>query len=707
MHMRLPYLLIGLALVLFGAFIRIVDPTPLPQLREAYFDTLQQVSPREAQEFPIEIVAIDEASLAALGQWPWPRGVLAELTNALNDAGAAVVAFDILFAEPDRSSLASLLSQNDISPEISDLIAETGAVLDGDEAFADAIFAMPTVLGTSLTTHGAGQLYEKAGFITIGQPAEGAVWPSMALTPVLPSLEAAAEGVGVINTSPANHGGIIRQVPLAWFDGNSLRPSFSLETLRVALGEGAIFVSSSVDLKNVVEGISVGDFFFPTDSAGAFRMKYTPEDVTSYLPAIDVLGLTIDELAERVAGKIIFVGATAPGLFDIRTTALGETVPGVSVHKQILEQVFAGEFLIRTEFQAGIEIAIFVLLGIVVAIAVSMKNSFVTVAAGAGSAGIILFASYWGYVQQGVLLDITFPLFGGLLNLALMAGYQFVVLDRDKRLLRRSFQHYVAPTVLEEIEKSGQTVGLSGENKEITVMFADVRGFTQFAESRDPKQVVSVLNGLFSRFTAQILERSGTVDKYVGDAVMAFWGAPIETNDHATQGLLTALEFRAALASFNQEMQSTDIPALRMAVGVASGMACVGNIGSDQRFSYTAIGKTVNLAARIEAACREVAYDIVASEDAARASGLAWLPAGRLALKGFSEPVALAVIVGDTELSKRSEFVELRDLLAAMIAGAAKKPDRDQRLSEALILAQQVEPGLSEFVQSMQARRVI
>lgn len=687
--MKLPYVLIGLALALFGAFIRVVDPSPLPQLREAYFDALQKAAPREAGDFPIEIVAIDEASLSVLGQWPWPRSILAQLTDALNDAGAAVVAYDVLFAEPDRY------------PPAADLVALD---MDNDQAFAEAIWAMPTVLATGLTTQGANQLYDKSGFVTIGQPANGAAWPADQLTGILPPLLDAAEGVGVISTSPLDTSGIVRQVPLVWNSNGLLQPSFGLEALRVALGEGTYFVTSSPDLADSIEGVGVGDFFFPTDSNGSFRMRYAHEDPTSYISASDVLNWSTDQLAERVAGKIIFVGASAPGLLDIRTTALGETVPGVTVHKQVIEQVFAGSFLIRTDYQSGLEILIFLLLGIVVAVAVSLKNSFVTVVSGAGAAGIICLASYFGFTRQGVLLDITFPLIGGMLNFALMGGYQFVVMDRDKRLLRKSFEHYVAPSVLDEIEKSGHDIGLGGTNKDITVMFADIRGFTAFSEERDPQQVVSLLNDLFTRLTDQVLAGNGTVDKYVGDALMAFWGAPIETPDHEVKAVRAALGLRETLRAFNAEQETRGLEPMALAVGISSGMACVGNIGSDQRYSYTAIGKTVNLAARIEGACRDVDYDIVVTRALAEASGMAWLPAGAFELKGISAPVELCVIVGDASLAEAAEFKELVEIVEVLIGDQTDAQARVMQFESAHDLAAKIEPGLASFLAALQQR---
>lgn len=704
--MKLGYLLAGIILSVLGSVVRIIDPAPLPELRDAYFDLLQKASPRPVYDSPIEIVAIDETSLAELGQWPWPRSVLADLTNTLNDAGAAVIAFDLLFAEHDRLSLGNLMKDSVYGETLRqsygpDVLAD----LDSDQVFARAVSEIPTVFASSFTTQGAhSSRFEKAGFVTVGNPVSGAPWRIESATPVLPILLGPAEGVGIINTSPRDASGIVRRVPLVWRMGDQFVPSFSLEALRVALGESTYFLNGSPDLSDVLESVRVGEFVFPTTSAGEVWVRYAPENPDLYVSASDVLSADSDMLAERFVGKIVFVGATASGLFDIRSTPLGENVPGVSIHKQILEQVFYNQFLIRTEYQSGIEIILFVLLGLVVAVAISLRRSYVTLLSGLGAAGIVTVASYIGFVQQGVLLDVTFPLIGGLLNFALMSGYQFIVLDRDRRLMRRSFEHYVAPRVLDEIERAGHSVRLSGENKDITVMFADIRGFTSFSETRDPQHVVNVLNNLFSRFTLQILDANGTIDKYVGDAIMAFWSAPIELHNHAEQGLGTALKIRDELKRYNAELIDDNAPKLEIAIGLSTGMACVGNIGSRQRFSYTAIGQTVNLAARIETACRHVNYDILCSHETALGSGLACLPAGKLSLRGFAEPVPLYCVVGDHELARTDSFASLRQAHERFVSRLTSGSEHAASLQECLTLAQRIEPGLISFYHALPDR---
>jgi len=705
--MRYIYLFISLALILIGIAIRVVDPQPLPQLRDAYFDSLQRLSPRDPADLPLRVVAIDEESLSELGQWPWPRSILAELTDRLAEYGAAVVAYDVIFAEEDRYSLSRLIEDSDYGEALANTFGPNALEdLDNDKRFAQVMHQMPVVLGTGISEVQSSRFsYDKAGLVLMGKPIEHGLWEVENLTEVLPVLKGAADGLAVVNSSPTDGSGIVRRLPLLWKHEDQYLPSLGLEALRVALGETTYFVETSRDVEDFVETIRVGQFAFPTTSSGELWVKYREETPATYVSASDVLNEPLNqEMADKLAGHIVFVGATAPGLFDIKATALGQAVPGVSVHVQMLEQAFTEDFLIRTEFHEGIEILLFVLLGIIVTVAITMKSSVITIISGVAAGGTLLMASYLGFTQRGVLLDITFPMIGGLVNFAIMGGYQFVIADRDKRLLRRSFSHYVAPSVLDEIEAAGRDIGLTGENKEITVMFADIRGFTAFSENRDPTQVVGVLNDLFSRLSGRILETSGTIDKFIGDSIMAFWSAPIEVADHAERGLHAAMKFRIELEQFNRDQREKDLPELALAIGFATGDACVGNIGSDQRFSYSAIGETVNLAARIEAACRRIGYDIVGSDLTAQECELASLPAGRLDMKGISERLPLHVFVGDEALAKSPEFLALRDAHFDLLEAVEKGGDHVPLLGKCIELGREIEPGLEGFYAKFENR---
>lgn len=696
------FLAVGLVLVLLVAALRIADPYPVRSLRLFYFDYLQRIGPRSYADLPVRIVDIDETSLAALGQWPWPRDRLAELVRRLSDDyGAAAIAFDVLFPEPDRLSVARLLTQ----PSVAALLPAPPppsalAALDNDRAFAQSMEGRRVVLGVAEAGPGRPTPpYGKAGIVQIGAaPASGLV-RLQSTTGLLDGLAQAAAGVGGINVGPADSSEVVRTMPMLWQTVAGPLPNLSLEALRVALGETTAQIIGTPGSDGVVSAIGLGDYRIPTTADGQMWLHYRREDRRLYVSAADVLAPGIDPaLKARLEGHIVLVGTSAAGLLDIRATPLGQTVPGVSIHAQALEQILAGDYLQRGDFQAGLEIVAFACLSAVVVSVMSMTGPAVSMLAGAAAAALVLTSS-WGFFRHGVLFDATFPMFGGLGVFLLLAGYQFIVADREKRLIRKSFMHYVAPQVLREIEKSGHRTELGGQIRPVTVMFCDLRNFTPLSETMSPQALVAMLNGLFSTLSDCVLQHSGTIDKFIGDSIMAFWNAPLETAGYQGRACQAALAMRRALEGFNRARERSGAPPLAVAVGLCSGPACVGNIGSLQRFSYSAIGDTVNVAARIEASCRHVDYDLVISDETmAAASGLATLAAGTIALKGKSGRLPLHLLVGDEGLAATPGFADLRRHHERLLAGlSAEGRISAEALAGCRAAAVAVEPGLASF----------
>lgn len=706
---RIGFIAVGILLLVLMVGIRIIDPYPVRAVRLVFFDYAQRFDPRDAAPLPVRVIDIDDGSLAVLGQWPWPRDRIAALVARLTqDYGASAVVFDMLFSEPDRLSAARILTR----PEISSLLKapprpEEIDLLDNDRSFARAMEAAPVVLGIAaappdLRTAVPG----KAGIVQIGgEPGLGLIALG-ATTALVPGLWEAAAGVGGINTSPFGESDVVRTVPVMWNSPSGILPSLSVEALRVALGESTLVLNGPPDAQGVTTSVGVGDYEIPTTPDGQVWVRYRHDDPTLYIPAHRVLATGNDPaLIERLEGHIVFVGTSAAGLLDIRTTALGENVPGVSIHAQILEQILTGDYLVRDDYVSGLEIVAFICLsGIVVAV-MSMSGPAVSMAAGGVSALIVL-AIAWVFFQRGFLFDATFPMFGGLALFMVLAAYQFIVADREKRLIRRSFSHYVAPSVLKEIEKTGRELELGGQVRTLTVMFCDLRNFTPLSETMQPADLVSMLNNLFSQLSACVLEEQGTIDKFVGDSIMAFWNAPLETEDHRRMACTAALNIRKALVEFNAPRREAGLPLLAVGIGLCSGPACVGNIGSRQRYSYSAIGDTVNVAARMEASCRYLGYDVVISGDThSGLRGMAALPAGKIGLKGKSERVPMHVLVGDNAIAESPEFAELQALHQALMEEITREkkygPDIFERCRAAAI---GVEPGLQKFYDKLSER---
>ncbi|WP_306119860.1 MULTISPECIES: adenylate/guanylate cyclase domain-containing protein [unclassified Roseitalea] len=708
-RLRWPFLLIGAGLVIVMAALRLADPWPTQALRLFYFDSLQRIDPRAPADLPVRVVDIDEASLAAIGQWPWPRTVMAELVERLGANGAAVIAFDVLFAEPDRYSPARLAEDPALARVLREgLDSDTLAPFDNDAIFARTIARMPVVLGIAATPDPGGAIdYDKAGFVQIGQaPASGLIGLT-ATTALVPELQAAATGIGSMTVDPGGTDGIVRRVPLVWQTPAGPLPSLSIEALRVALGASTVLVHGSPDVEAITERLQIADFHVPTTDDGQIWVRYRRDDPQLYVPAIDVLD-GAETVRPRIEGHIVLVGTSAAGLLDIRTTALGEAVPGVSVHAQIIEQILTGDFLQRSDLIAGTELLVFVFLGLGVTVLMSRFGPVASLATGGVAAVAVLGASYGLYARAGVLFDATFPLLGGAVNFGVLTAYQFVVADREKRMIRRSFARYVSPEVLGEIERAGHRLELGGETRDMTIMFCDIRKFTGLSESLSPTEIVTVLNDLFTRLSEAILDERGTIDKFIGDSIMAFWNAPLSMDDHPRRACLAAVRMRRALASFNGSDLMAGKPKIELAIGCATGQACVGNVGSAHRFNYSVIGDTVNVASRIEASCRPLGYPIVVSHLTGRhASDLAVLPAGRIEIRGRIERQDVDIVIGDADLAGSDAFRRLSDRHAALVAAlgdASGTRAVEALVDECIAVGATIDPQLQPFYRNLVAR---
>ncbi len=707
---RRGFRLVGLCLILFGCFVRVIDPFPVRMTRLIYFDILQRMAPRDyTPDLPIRVVDIDEQSLANWGQWPWPRNLMAQMVENLGQNGAAVIAFDMLFVEPDRYSPARLLEDPALAEVLS--VDEDAQNLDNDVFFGAEIAKWPVVLGVAARVADDGQpVISKAGIIEIGESPTSGLVQVPHWTPPAPPLYSDATGIGGVNVSPLGGTGVVRRVPVLWGGPDGALPSLGIEALRVAMGETVIFAEGAPDESGVMLALELGDFRLPTTQNGEVWIRYRRDRPELYVSANDVMTNPDDPaLRSRIENQIILVGTSAAGLFDMHQTSLGESVPGVSIHAQLLEQVLTGEMLSRSDVTAALELVSFVLLGLVVVAVMSSFGAVASFIAGGVSAAVVVLISWMAFQNQLVLFDATFPLAGGMANFGLLAGYLFISTEREKRAIRKIFSHYVAPEILDEMEGSDHQLVLGGETQEITVMFADIRGFTPLSESVSATELVAILNELFSQVGDQILHERGTIDKFIGDAVMAFWNAPLPVENHPCRAARAALMMRGALAQFNRSEIMRERPPIALATGCATGQACVGNIGSRRRFNYTVIGDVVNVAARIEQSCRHVDYDILVSNSVyiLGKQELAMLEAGFVDLKGKKNLEPVYILIGDQDMLDSEAFQNLRDAHAQLLSAIrAREPlERTDELRQNCIdIAKEIEPGLLTFYRALSGR---
>ena len=684
---RLSALLFGAAVVTGLVLLRAADPYAVRVARETTFDTYQQIRPRPAPaELPVRIVDIDEASLAAIGQWPWSRQDMARIASRLTELGAAAVVFDILFPEPDRLSPSNIM----------------GSGQDYDALFAQALAAGPNVLVMSRVGTGAAAPGPKAGFAMTGADPLASLPRLDGVAAPLPMLAAAATGLGVASLDREG-AGVARRLPLLWSNGSAPLPTLAVEALRVAQGVSTLVVLGDASGAPNVAGLRIGQLEVPTGPSGDIWLYYRDLPASTYVPAAQMLGDDYASLAPLLNGHIVLVGASATGLLDIRVSALGEAVPGVSIHLQAIEQMLTGTFLQRADWVGGIELLVIAASGLAVVLVLLLTGPLVGLVFSIMIAAVATASSWLAFSQYGVLVDASFALFTALVVYAAMAFFRFAVTDADKRRIRRAFAHYVEPSLLTQIEADAGLLKLGGDVREMTVMFSDVRNFTALSERTSPAELVAMLNRLFAGLGAAIVAHLGTIDKFMGDAIMAFWNAPVEVPRHARHACEAALDMRKALRDLNAAQGSVE--PIAIGIGISTGPALVGNMGFEARFDYSCIGDTVNVASRIEGACKTVCYDIlVTAETRAAAPELAFLAAGSVVLKGISQPEPIHLLVGDAALAQSDAFLALAAAHETLLGGWASAAGAGAALDRCRELAMAIDPRLVDFYDASLSR---
>ncbi len=690
-------LVAAIALIAVTA-LRAIDPVPIAQLRERTFDAFQIIRPRPYNsELPVRIVDIDEASLASVGQWPWPRDIVAKLVTRLTEMGAAVIAFDVTFAEPDRASphLIANAMRGNAAPESQRMAEALSQLPDYDRVFAEAIAQSPVVLGfAAARVPNDRRPSVKAGYALTGiSPAEVQSRFDGTATN-LDLLDKAASGVGGLNLSSRDKSGIVRRVPMVFTDGNKLYPSLVSEALRVAQQQKSIVVrgtgaSGEVDTGGgrALVDLRIGDFKVPLTAEGEIWVYFDHDRPERYVSAKDVLDPTKEaELKPKLEGHIIYVGTSAAGLHDSWPTPLGEFVPGVSVHAHATEQILGQTFLYRPDWTVGAEILATILLGALLTwLLLKVGARFATLA---GALIVVLGAggSWLAFTQIGLLIDPVYPLISVSLAYFAVVGVLYVATDREKKFVRQAFGQYVAPELLAKIENAPDMLRLGGETRQITLMFMDVRDFTPISEGLTAVELVEFINRLLSPLSDTIQAELGTIDKYIGDAIMAFWNAPLDIPDHPVRACRAALKMRTVVETLNEQdafgfrQHGWSDRKVRIGIGINTGTACVGNMGSERRFNYSAMGDVVNVTSRIESNCKLLGFDIVVSSETAQMiPGFAMLEAGDYTLKGKSQALKLFALVGDERLAKTPEFQELerchKQLLSELQKGSKREID--------------------------------
>lgn len=625
----------------------------------------------------VALVVIDDTSVDLYGRWPWPRTRVAEVVDRLAAAGASVIAFDVVFSEPSRRD------------EVVDLGAE-------DEALAAAIERSGrTVLGYFFRRRlppGAPSVPPErlagARFTRAIAPPGG--YPGVPRRPGVETNLAgfidAAAAQGFFNNEREQ--GVLRHFGLVVEHAGGYYPALPLVAVALAL-ERPLALSPRAGGLPVIE---LGSERVRADERGALWLDYAgPSGTFPTYPVADLLAGRVP--AEALAGRIVFFGATEVGIGDLFASPFGSEVPGVEVHANVADNLLAGRYIRDAGAQGAWSLLALLLIGPLAAFLVSaierhLVGSLVAIAA------VLVWPAvcYAAFRTLGWHLQMVPPVLAGGAALVLALRYQVGFVEARARQIRRTFQRYVSAAVVEEMLRHPERVELGGVRREMTVLFSDIRGFTTLAESLDSEQVVRLLNEFFTPMTRLVLAAGGTLDKYMGDALMAFFGAPVEQPDHAGRACAAALAMRAELARLNAAWRAAgrfpEGAGLGIGIGLNSGPMSVGNMGSDQIFDYTVIGDEVNLGSRIEGLNKNYASEVLVSGATAAAAGdFVFRQLDRVRVKGKHEAVALY------ELLARRPAPEAEARAAAFAAALASYRGRDFAGAERAFAALAAEPG--------------
>ncbi len=487
----------------------------------------------------------------------------------------------------------------------------------------------------------------------------------------IPILEEAAPGRGLF-TIRTERDGIVRRVPMIMMAQNNLMPSLTFEMLRVVTKADTILVKSD---DAGIKSVGVPGFEIPTDRNGQLWVHFAKHDDARYISALDVLEGRIP--ADVVAQRLILIGTSAVGLLDVKTTPLDPVMPGVEVHAQVMEAALTGQVLSQPNYAIGAELLAAILFSLAIIWLAPILSATMLLAFGAAVVALLIGASWYLFVYEKLLIDFTFPLAASTAIYLTLVYSSYVSEQRQRRRIRSAFSQYLSPALVEQLAQSPEKLKLGGEERDMTIMFSDVRGFTSISESfkHDPQGLTSLMNRFLTPLTNAILDRKGTIDKYMGDAIMAFWNAPLDDSVHQINACDAALDMLERIAHLNAEREreaeeegKTFIP-LNVGIGLNTGTCVVGNMGSNLRFDYSVLGDSVNLASRLEGQSKSYGVPIIAGSRTALAAKdkFAIMELDFITVKGKKDPEVIYAVAGREDMAKSSQFQRIRNLSIEML----------------------------------------
>ncbi len=645
-------LMTGSIFTAFMAGLFIFQPQFLRVIELNVFDAVFRLSYDGKVNESVIIVDLDEASLSEFGQWPWPRYRVALMLEKIRRDGAASIALDMVFAELDRTS--PYIIQQQLEDELGVSMSFSNlpqGLEDNDQILANILEGGPFTLGfyfDLVRDHVLQPVSNNRAHIhplriaTVSEPGapplSDSLFHAAGITGNIDILSKAVDSSGFMNVA-ADPDGIIRRVPLLMSYDDNYYPSLALAALLNALGLNQAAVRSSA---GGVESIRIGAQTIPLDSRGQLLLNYRgPGKSFPYVSASDILS---DRTSQGLfQDKIVFIGTSAAGLKDIRSTPLDNVFPGVEAHATVVDNILTGDFLHRPDWALGTELILILAAGIASTIIIIWLSGLWLVLPLMLCAAGLWFGTMYLFQSQGIYFSPFMPLLTLAGNFSLLTFQNFWIEEKEKRKLQNTFEHYLSPDVVKRVVKNPSLLKLGGDKKNLSILFTDIRSFTNISEAMEPEELVNFMNDYLTAMTEVILKNKGTLDKYMGDAIMAFFGAPEDMPDHARVAQKTAIEMLDRLHECQEKWCIPGQSSIEIGVGISSGEVIVGNMGSAKRFDYTVMGDQVNLASRLEGLTKMYGVKILVSEftrNQAR-DDFAYRELDLVRVKGKQKPVAV------------------------------------------------------------------
>ena len=601
------WMVVAVAIVLLG--VRIDNSDTVKTLRYKTWDHFQYVHPRSTLSDSVTVVNITEADLKKYGQWPWPRHVMAMLHAKIGDAGAILVNYNILFAEPDRMSgveyLKSMPMANELRQQLGEVLLDTDAIFSMVlKESRRAVLMMSVKNKADKNLPSATQVIEKGNVKPWLYEFEAIVSPH-------PKLSAGAIGMGVNVTSPEPDA-VVRKMPVLIRINNKIYPSMILENVRLLNGSKRIKVIAKEH--GIDEVLVSKDAGIPVNHNAEMYINYADPSMYVNLSASDILTDKFNE--NKIKDRIVVVGLDAAGLSVLKYTPHGLTTDQM-ISAQALDTLLTGKYLFRAPQADTYEIVFLAFLLLLLIIVLPRTSVLLAVPLLFFVEMGIAYGAFMAYANKGFLIDPSWIMLSVFLIWSHSVYNNFATQSRLRQQIKKQFEHYLDPRMVKKLQKDPSLLKLGGETRHMTFLFCDIRGFTPISEQYkdNPAELTKLINRFLTRMTNVIIANGGTVDKFMGDCIMAFWNAPLKTKDHQMLAVLTASQMQSELAMLNEQLTAESLPNINIGIGINSGEALVGNMGSDQRFDYSVIGDPVNLAARLESASKTLGHTLIVGED--------------------------------------------------------------------------------------------